>query len=76
MEIPYIIIFLFFVSFPYKLSLAQWSFNRYIFSGNYNPYSFAKSAYELGFEGLEYLAVAYKNDLFNSSLSKNPFKNW
>lgn len=62
-----------YLNFPYKLSLAQWSFNRYIFSGNYNPYSFAKSAYELGFEGLEYLAVAYKNDLFNSSLSKKKF---
>lgn len=43
----------------YKLSLAQWSFNKSFKSGDVSPYEFAKMASELGFEGLEYVSQLY-----------------
>jgi len=43
----------------YKLSLAQWSFNKSFKSGDVSPYEFAKMASELGFEGLEYVSHLY-----------------
>jgi sugar phosphate isomerase/epimerase len=46
----------------YKLSLAQWSLHKPIFSGNADPMDFAKTAKELGFEGLEYVSQLYMND--------------
>jgi len=46
----------------YKLSLAQWSLNKPIFSGKADPMDFAKTAKELGFEGLEYVSQLYMND--------------
>ena len=39
----------------FKLSLAQWSFNKSIRYGSMSPYSFAKTAKDLGFGGLEYV---------------------
>ncbi|MGB1404408.1 MAG: sugar phosphate isomerase/epimerase family protein [Flavobacteriaceae bacterium] len=43
----------------FKLSLAQWSFNKSFRSGEVSPYEFAKMASELGFEGLEYVNQLY-----------------
>lgn len=43
----------------YKLSLAQWSFNRSFKSNDVSPYEFARLASELGFEGLEYVSQLY-----------------
>ena len=60
-------------NFPYKLSLAQFSFYKYMISGNYDPFSFAETAYKMGFEGLEYLAFAYKADFFKSNKTKSNF---
>ena len=33
---------------------------------DFNPYNFAKISYDLGFEGLEYLAIMYKGGFFDS----------
>lgn len=46
----------------YKLSLAQWSLNKLIFAGKADPMDFAKTAEELGFEGLEYVSQLYTNE--------------
>jgi len=54
----------YFSAFPYKLSLAQFSLARYISQSGYDVYSFAETAHELGFQGLEYLSVAYKGGFF------------
>ena len=43
----------------FKLSLAQWSFNKSFREGGVSPYEFAKRASELGFEGLEYVNQLY-----------------
>ena len=43
----------------YKLSLAQWSFNKSFKYGDVSPYEFAKMASELDFEGLEYVSQRY-----------------
>jgi len=43
----------------FKLSLAQWSFNKSFRSGDISPYEFARLANELGFEGLEYVNQLY-----------------
>ena len=43
----------------YKLSLAQWSFNKSFKYGDVSPYEFAKMASELDFEGLEYVSQLY-----------------
>ena len=45
----------------FKLSLAQWSFNKGIYSGDVDPYDFAKTAKELGFSGLEYVNQLYSD---------------
>lgn len=44
----------------FKLSLAQWSFHKYVFRGG-DPYEFAGQAKELGFTGLEYVSALYKD---------------
>ena len=49
----------------YKLSLAQWSLNKPIFAGTADPMDFAKTASELGYEGLEYVSQLYVNDAVN-----------
>ena len=43
----------------FKLSLAQWSLNKQIVSGETSPYLFAEIAKELGFTGLEYVNQLY-----------------
>jgi sugar phosphate isomerase/epimerase len=43
----------------FKISLAQWSFNKSFRSGGVSPYEFARLASELGFEGLEYVNQLY-----------------
>jgi len=43
----------------FKMSLAQWSFNKSFRSGDVSPYEFARLASELGFEGLEYVNQLY-----------------
>ena len=45
----------------FKLSLAQWSLNKGIYSGDFDPYNFAKTAKELGFSGLEYVNQLYSD---------------
>ncbi len=47
----------------FKLSLAQWSLNKQIRSGEMNPLDFAQKASELGFEGIEYVSHLYTNEL-------------
>ena len=53
----------------FKISLAQWSLNEAIRSGEMDPLDFAEKAHEMGFEGIEYvsqlytpLMETYKND--------------
>jgi sugar phosphate isomerase/epimerase len=43
----------------FKLSLAQWSMNKMIKSGEVSPYTFAEKAKAWGFEGLEYVNNLY-----------------
>jgi len=43
----------------FKMSLAQWSFNKSFRSRGVSPYEFARLASELGFEGLEYVNQLY-----------------
>ena len=47
----------------FKISLAQWSFNKHIRSGEMSPFDFAKKASELGFEGVEYVSQLYTNEI-------------
>ena len=55
------------INFPYKLSLAQFSlYPLMMLNKDFDPYSFAKVSYDLGFEGLEYLAAMYKGGFFDS----------
>lgn len=49
----------------FRLSLAQWSFHKAIFSGALDPMDFAKKSQSMGFEGIEYV-----NTLYNQFLSK------
>lgn len=52
----------------FKLSLAQWSLNKQIKSGEMDPFDFPQRASELGFEGVEYVNQLYtkKLDEFSS----------
>ena len=43
----------------FKISLAQWSLNEAIRSGEMNPLDFAEKAHEMGFEGVEYVSQLY-----------------
>lgn len=47
----------------FKLSLAQWSLNKVIRSGEMSPLDFAQKASEMGFEGIEYVSQLYRNEL-------------
>ncbi|NER17184.1 sugar phosphate isomerase/epimerase family protein [Spongiivirga citrea] len=47
----------------FKLSLAQWSFNRAIRGGEMSPFDFAKKAKELDFEGIEYVSQLYTKEI-------------
>ena len=46
---------------PFRLSLAQWSFNKAIFAKEMDNLDFAKAAHDLGFEGLEYVNSFFKD---------------
>ncbi|MFM2393770.1 MAG: hypothetical protein RLZZ546_1752 [Bacteroidota bacterium] len=48
-----------------KLSLAQWSYHKELFSGKMNNQDFIKKAAELGFEGVEYVNQFFKNKVEN-----------
>jgi sugar phosphate isomerase/epimerase len=52
----------------YKLSLAQWSLNKLIFTGKADPMDFASTAKEMGFEGLEYVSQLYTKENVNFSM--------
>lgn len=43
----------------FKISLAQWSFNKSIRSGQMNPFDFSEKARTLGFEGIEFVNQLY-----------------
>lgn len=47
----------------FKLSLAQWSFHRYVKDEKKSPFHFASQAKEMGFEGLEYVSQLYKHEI-------------
>lgn len=51
----------------FKLSLAQWSFNKHIRNGEMSPLDFAQKASELGFEGIEYVSQLYIKELEKDS---------
>ena len=59
----------------FKLSLAQWSLNKGIYSGKFHPYDFAKTAKELGFSGLEYVNQLY-SDVMESRNKHQAIKNF
>jgi len=46
---------------PFKLSLAQWSFNKAIFGKKMDNLDFAKASHDLGFEGLEYVNTFFSD---------------
>lgn len=46
---------------PFRLSLAQWSFNKAIFAKKMDNLDFAKAAHDLGFEGIEYVNSFFKD---------------
>ncbi len=47
----------------FKMSLAQWSLHEPILSGEMSPMDFAKTAKELGFEGIEYVSTLYRPEI-------------
>ena len=59
----------------YKLSLAQWSLNKLIFSGKANPMDFASTAKSMGFEGLEYVSQLYTNENVNFGMKDAGLQN-
>jgi sugar phosphate isomerase/epimerase len=59
----------------YKLSLAQWSLNKLIFTGKEDPMDFASTAKEMGFEGLEYVSQLYTNENVKFSMKDAGLQN-
>lgn len=56
----------------FKLSLAQWSLHKAINeTKTLSPFDFAKTAKELGFEGVEYVTQLYTLDKVNETASRN-----
>lgn len=47
----------------FKLSLAQWSINKYVRVEKKSPFHFASQAKEMGFEGLEYVSQLYTAEI-------------
>lgn len=45
----------------FDISLAQWSLNEAIFSGELDPMDFAQKSNELGFTGIEYVSAFYQD---------------
>lgn len=54
----------------FKLSLAQWSLNREMRSGDMNPMAFAEQAKNMGFEGIEYVTQLYNPILKGDGYTK------
>ena len=50
-----------------KLSLAQWSFNKELLSGDMDHLEFIDKAAEMGFEGVEYVALFFKDHAEDTS---------
>lgn len=50
-----------------KLSLAQWSFNKELLSGDMDHLEFIDRAAEMGFEGVEYVALFFKDHAEDTS---------
>jgi len=50
----------------FKLSLAEWSLNRAIFSGELDPMDFAEKASKMGFTGVEYVTSFYAERIKNA----------
>jgi len=55
----------------FKLSLAQWSLHRAIWTKALDPLDFSKKAKELGFDGVEYVNQLYTIDKNNATVSIN-----
>ena len=47
----------------FKISLAQWSLNKKIYSGELNSFDFAKEAKSLGFDAIEYVSGFYHDQV-------------
>lgn len=47
----------------FKLSLAQWSIHNMIWEKKISAFDFASLAHKWGFEGLEYVAILYRDNL-------------
>ena len=47
----------------FKLSLAQWSLHELIYDGELAPMDFARTAHEMGFEGVEYVSTFYSDSI-------------
>ena len=47
----------------FKLSLAQWSLHELIYDGELAPMDFARTANEMGFEGVEYVSTFYSDSI-------------
>lgn len=54
----------------FKLSLAQWSINKYVRVEKKSPFHFASQAKEMGFEGLEYVSQLYKEEVSKLGFDK------
>lgn len=50
-------------TFPYSISLAQWSLHNRYQSEGANPMAFPKDAKELGFEGIELVSQLYEDEI-------------
>jgi sugar phosphate isomerase/epimerase len=59
----------------YKLSLAQWSLNKWIFSGKADPMDFASTAKNMGFDGLEYVSQLYTSEKVNFGMKNAGLQN-
>ena len=55
----------------FRISLAQWSLHSLIFENKLDPMDFAKTANEMGFEGIEYVSTFYSEGIKNA---ENPEK--
>jgi sugar phosphate isomerase/epimerase len=58
----------------FKLSLAQWSLNQSIKKNGMDPFAFAKTAADLGFEGIEYVSQLYEPIYSKASSELEGFK--
>ena len=54
----------------FKLSLAQWSIHKMVFTEGVDPYTFAEKAKGWGFKGLEYVSGLYYKELKASNFSE------